>query len=35
MANIRVPVLHSVTDDIGFGGLIHYHMTAAVMEGRA
>ena len=35
LANIRVPVLHSVTDDLGFGGLIYYHMAATVMEGRA
>ena len=23
LANIRVPVLHSVTDDLSFGGRIH------------
>ena len=34
MDNIIVPVLHSVTNDIGFSGLIHYSMASVVVEGR-
>ena len=33
--NIRVPVIHSVTDDIGFGICIHYIMASIVVESRA
>ena len=35
LANIRVTVLHIVTDDIGFGGCIQYIMASLVVEGRA
>ena len=33
--NIRVPLIHSVTDDIGFGGCIQYIMALLVVESRA
>ena len=32
---IRVPVFHSVTDDLGFGGCIHHSMVSVVVECRA
>ena len=35
LAIIRVPVFHSVTDDIGFCGCIHRSVAYVVMEGRA
>ena len=35
MANIIVPVLHSVTYDIVFGGCIHYSMVSVVVESRS
>ena len=35
MANIRVPVLHSVTDYLGFGGCIHHIMASVVVDSRA
>ena len=35
LANIRSTVFHSVNDDIGFCGCIHYSMEYVVVEGRA
>ena len=34
LSNIRVPLLHSVTGDLGFGGCIHYSMASVVVESR-
>ena len=33
--HIRVTLLHSVTDDIIFGGRIHHSVESVVVEGRA
>ena len=35
LANIRVLVLHSVTDYLGFGGCIHQSMALVVVDSRA
>ena len=35
LVKIRVPVINSVTDDLVFGGCIHYIMALLVVEGRA
>ena len=34
LTNIRLPVCHSVADDIDFGGCIHYSMSSVVVEVR-
>ena len=35
LANIRVPLFHSVTDYVGFCGCIHHSVESVVVEGRA
>ena len=35
MANIILPVFHSVTDDLEFFGCIHHSLAYVVVEGRA
>ena len=35
LANIRIPVLQSVTDDLGLGGCIYYSMALVVVEIRS
>ena len=35
LANIRVPVFHSVTDDIGFFGCIRHSVESIAVEVRA
>ena len=35
LANIRVPVFHSISDDLVFFGCIHHSVEYLVVEGRA